>query len=265
MESIQLNTKTDERTSFQSPQKLKFATYTKRFLFLMAAIIAAMMTFTACLEDDNEGGENGNEGGVSGKRIKSWVQETSRPQDYVRVEYTYNSDGSIKQADHYDASGHFTRNVYTNNSNGTTKKIDQTFIRNTSIKGESVFSYTNNTLQLMAVTVYLNGVATETTTTEYTFANGRKTREFYTGSGGAVTIERKFEYDSNGKRTITTETQTMPILGTLTRTFTRSYNADGTLKTVTFPWGPTDPTPVTMTVTWENGKKAVDEDIYLAL
>ena len=63
----------------------------KRFLYLMAAFIAAAMTLAACAEaDENENNENGSGSNVSGKRIKSWVQETSRPSDYVRVEYTYN-------------------------------------------------------------------------------------------------------------------------------------------------------------------------------
>jgi len=133
------------------------------------------------------------------------------------------------------------------------------------MKNVAEFSYSNKILQSMKVTLYVNGVATSDLITAYTFVSGKKTLELSTSSGGAVTIERKFEYDSNGKRTITTETQKVNGSTIGTRKFTRSYNADGTLNKVTFPWGPLDPTPVTMTVTWENGKKAVDEDIYLAL
>ena len=262
MATIQL--KTNRLTGAQSP----LWGMSKRFLYLMAAFIAAAMTLASCVEsDENEGNENGENGGgssVSGKRIKSWVQETSRPSDYVRVEYTYNSDGSFKQADQYDATGHYTKSVYTNNSDGTPNKIDQSFVRDATLKNVSEFTYTNKTLKSVNLVLYTNGVVTTTGKIDYTFVNGKKTLEVQTNQGGAVTIERAFEYDSNGKRTGMTETQKVNgnIIGT--RKYTRSYK-DGLLHTVTFPWGPYDPTPVTMTVTWENGKKTVDEDIFLAL
>ena len=76
-------------------------------------------------------------------------------------------------------------------------------------------------------------------------------------------MERVYEYDSAGKRTVTTETQT--VVGIISsREYTRSYNADGTILNVTYPYNFMDNTVVTTTFTWENGKKAVDEDIYLA-
>jgi len=214
------------------------------------------------------GGKDDNGGGsVSGKRIKSWVQSTSRPEDYVRVEYKYNSDGSIKEVDQYNNAGHYTHSVYTNNSDGSPKKIDQTFIPVSmqNMKNVAVFTYsTNKTLQKMETNLYTDQNLTATGTTEYTFVSGRKTRELFTSTGN-VKIERIFEYDSKGKRTITTESQSVAEIFLYSRVFTRTYNADGTLDTVTFPWGYMDNTTVTMKVTWENGKKAVDEDIYLSL
>jgi len=47
----------------------------QRLLMLMAAIMMALVTFTACLEDENDenGEDGGNGGGVSGKRLKSYI------------------------------------------------------------------------------------------------------------------------------------------------------------------------------------------------
>jgi hypothetical protein len=82
-------------------------------------------------------------------------------------------------------------------------------------------------------------------------------------TSGAVRIERTYEYDGAGKRTVTNETHTVPGLE-FSRKCIRAYNSDGTLNTITYPFNHIDTTPVTLTFTWENGKKIVDEDVYLA-
>ena len=260
MESIKVNKKTINHL------KVRFSF--QRLLILMVAMMTAM-AFIACDNagdnEEDEGGDNG--GSVSGKRIKSWVQVTERASDgVIRMEYTYNNDGSIKQIDTYNESSKRTMySIYSNNSDGTPDKVEQFFEDNPNMKNVSEFTYNSQkTLQKMLVTLYIDGVPTAESTTDYTFVNGRKTIEVYTGSGGAVQMVRVYEYDGKGKRTITTETQTVAGSLLCTRKYTRTYNSDGTLKMVDYPYNCTDNTIVTTTFTWENGKKAVDEDIYLA-
>ena len=242
----------------------------KRSLRMMAAMMMAFATFTACEKPDDSDDDEIDDGNgvVAGKRIKEWVQTTTRPSDgVIRTVYTYNSDGSINRIDQYDEASKLTRySIYTNHPDGRPDKIEQFFeaVEMQSMKNESVFTYdANKTLQKVQDNLFMNGTLAATNTTEYTFVNGRKTREEFTGSGGAVKMERVYEYDSVGKRTVTTETQNAAGIVS-SRKYTRSYNADGTILNVTYPYNFMDNTVVTTTLTWENGKKAVNEDVYLA-
>ena len=239
----------------------------QRLLLLMAAIMMALVTFTACLEDDekNGGGDDGGDGngsGVSGKRVKTTVQTATHPiGGPVRSEYTYNSDGTVKQIDNYDESSKIVmRDIITNNSDGTWAKVEQTNLAYAGMVTVLNHTYDNNKKLLkIQGSIYLNEVEVGTTTFDFTFQNGRKISQKQTVySGGMLSqqLQSEFTYDSNGRRTKTIIT---PIVGQ-TVEYTRTYNSDGTLQKVNFIGGDDGNTPITMTITWENGKSTVNMD-----
>jgi hypothetical protein len=234
----------------------------QRLFIIMAAIMMALVTFTACDKDDNgkdDPDDNGNNGGVAGKRFKEWVQTS--PTGTTRSVYTYNSNGSIKQVDLYSGSVRITYNVYTNHPDGRPASIETFYEGNDmqGMKGKTEFTYdSNKTLQKYEAAISMGGVEMSRLSIDYTFQNGRKTREVQISSGGAAQMERVYEYDSQGKRTKTTETMSAGGVINQTIIWNRSYHSDGTLDKVTNNAG------VTVTFTWENGNKVMDEDIFYA-
>jgi len=239
----------------------------QRFLMVFVAMIASM-AMIACGESEGEGnggGENGggNGGsGVTGKRIKSitesYLGSAGGP---VRSEFSYNSDGTLKQMDSYDESNkRVMYSTFTHNSDGVRTKYEQYDIAYTNATSKyEIFYNANKTLQKMEGTISIGGVIASTSTHEYTFQNGRKTKEVLTVKAGPVTqrIDIEYQYDAQGRRTITTQT---PAIGIPT-VYTRTYNSDGTLQKATYT---ADGRVITKTVTWENGKSTVDEDIFFA-
>ena len=248
----------------------------KRLLMMMAAIMMAFATFTSCNEDEDpsddpdeiENGDNGNNGGVSGKRLITMVQTTGPIDGPARSEMSYNSDGTVKRVDQYDVSSKLILyTTYTCNSDGTKHKEELYDVSNSSnpqLFYEYTYSYDANKKPLKAEgTYFLNGI-NMTVTIDYTFQNGRKTHEVLTSlssvSQEIVTIEYDITYDNNGRRSTTTETHSS--LGT--RKYTRTYNSDGTLQKVTYPYGynGSDNRTVTNEFKWENGKKTWNEDDF---
>ena len=246
--------------------KKRMSVQIQRLLMMMVAIIVASMTVTACLEDENseenneENGGNGG-GGISGKRLKTTVT-TSGTMEPFRGEYTYNSDGTLKRIDYYDVStsklSRYT--VITSNSDGTVAK-EELF----DTWGDWVINYTSwdNKRPLKAEGYSTAGGVKIPVTFDFTYQNGRLTRFVQkTGTQGDYSYrENKYEpvYDSNGRRTSTTETDSS--LGQ--RKFTRTYNSDGTLQKVTTDgYAGYQNTNYTVTYTWENGKTTVDSDVY---
>ena len=252
MKLKQLSKKTDERKSVTF--------FLKRFMTLMAVVVAAMMTFTACVEDDNEGGENGKEngngGGVTGKRIKTMVHSSG--EGPVRYEYSYNSDGTTKQVDAYDASSKLVmRDVITCNPDGTWNKVEQTDLAysGTVLVLNHTYDANKKPLSINGKT-YLGGTETGTTTFSFTFQNGRKVSQKQTVTVLGVLaqeINTEFQYDANGRRTKTIST---PISGVKVEYTRTAYNPDGTLKTITVSGGQS----FTITFTWEDGKSTVNMD-----
>ena len=253
MELNQLSKKTDERKS------VKF--FLKRFMMLMAVIVAAMMTFNACIEDDNEGDENGNNGngnggGVAGKRIKTMVH--SGGDGPVRFEYSYNSDGTTKQVDAYDAASKLVmRDVITCNPDGTWAKLEQTDLAysGTVLVLNHTYDANKKPLSINGKT-YLGGAEIGTTTFSFTFQNGRKVSQKQTVTALGVLaqeVQTEFQYDANGRRTKTIST---PLIGAKVEYTRTAYNPDGTLKTITVSGGQS----FTITFTWEDGKSTVNMD-----
>jgi len=227
-----------------------------RFMLLMGIIIATM-AFNACGEENGENPDNpdNGSGGITGKRLKTQTQTTGTVDAYVRVEWTYNSDGTIKQRDHYNDSGQKVQYyTYSYNSDGTRNQYK--FYNNSSLLITLNYSYDANKKPKQAQGTTTSGA---NYTFDYTFQNGRKIREVQTTTVGVASVTITFEqkYDANGRRTTTTETGTNG-----TRQYTRTYNSDGTLQKVTFPhW--TDGSTITYTYTWEDGKTTQDEDDFM--
>jgi len=249
MKTIQVNKRTTKHIS------AKFAI--QRFFFLMVAIMASM-TFTACdsfNDDDDENGGGDGPGSISGKRIKTVVEA---PVDGpVRTEHTYNSNGTLNRVDSYDASGkRVMYSTFTSNSDGTRAKHIQVDEAYTFATTEYIYFYnTDKTPQKMEGTISTGSTSTHV----YTFQNGRKTREVISvRMGGTLVqeIELVYNYDNNGRRTTTTQT---PKIG-VPVTYTRTYNSDGTLRTVTYT---VSGQTITKTFTWENGNSTVNEDHFL--
>jgi len=248
MELNPLSKKTDER------KRVKF--FLKRFMMLLAVIVAAIMTFNACIEDDNEGDENGNNGngnsggGVSGKRLKTLLIEYEG--NPLRGEYSYNSDGSLKRVDWYDkASKLVSYDVITNNPDGTIAKLVATSLVDNS-NAEMTYFYDFNKKPVKA-----EGTASGVPYTyTWTFQNGRLIRHVQTYDNFVITYEP--DYDSQGRRTTTIETHN--VLGKCQ--YTRTYNSDGTLKRVDV----TNYSNFPLTkghieiFTWENGKTTYNDD-----
>ena len=229
-------------------------------LMMMVAIIVASMTVTACLEDENseENGGNGG-GGVSGKRLKSWVTTCSKPLPESRMDYSYNTDGTLKRTDTYDASSKLLiYSILTNNSDGKPEKV-VTYNANGTVLIETTNTYNpDKTVQKAKMNNFNNGVLAYTVDVDYTYQNGKKILEVYNMNG--IEFGRySSNYDNNGRRTSTIYTYNAN-----TMTYTHSYNSDGTLQKITYPYSFEDNTLVTQTYTWENGKTTFSHDDFLA-
>jgi len=250
MNKISVNQEKSKRTgvkfSFQS------------MLMLMAAIMMALVTLTACPVDDEnddpdeiENGENGNNGGVAGKRIKSTII-TEEGGETRTGDFTYNSDGTLNRIDWNDSYS-----IFTNNPDGTYAKWEDI---NTYGEMVMVYSYDANKKPLKAEGTIKNSAGTSPVTYDFTFQNGRKTFEIQKfgtpGTDGYMSVTFEYNYNSSGR---TTTTETHSLVGK--RQFTRTYNSDGTLQKVTtggYTGVPT--TGFTQTFTWENGKTTVNHD-----
>jgi len=235
-------------------------------LMLMAAIMMALVTLTACPVDDEneddpdeiENGENGNNGGVAGKRIKSTII-TEAGGETRTGNYTYNSDGTLKRIDW--SSGAYE--IITSNSDGTIAKWEDF---NTHGNAVLVYSYNNNKKPLKAEGTIINSAGTSPITYDFSYQNGRLISHVQTMTDPSdpsylIVVSFELKYDSNGRRTTTTETHN--IVGK--RQYTRAYNSDGTLQKVTadgYAGYPT--TGFSQTFTWENGKTTVNLDDYSA-
>jgi hypothetical protein len=257
MASIQSNRKANNRVSVTF--------LLQRIMFFMVATMATM-TFTACPGSDENGDDEngGSSGGFSGKRVKNSILTTTSPKSLgiYRVERSYNSDGTLKQMDSYDKASNLVINaIFTNNPDGTRAKIENNYLdRPLKVTYEYIYD-SKKTLQKAQVYTYTNGTLESTTYVEYTFENGKKIREvLMKPGGGSWQNQWEYSYDSNGRRTITTMTNSSYPSNPMK--FTRTYNADGTINKVTYPIDLIDDTPVTETFTWENGKTTVDEDIF---
>ena len=238
-----------------------------KHFFIVASLFCASMsaTFMAMpFAVSAESGNSGNSGGVVEKRIKTVVDTSTRPiLGPVRNEYSYNDDGTLKRVDIYDESSKRVMYMtYTHNSDGTRVKhemVDEAYGNTT-----TAYDYSYNadkTLQKVQGTIFLGGVAIGSASHDYTYQNGRKTREVIRAYAGGVLgqeVQFVYDYDSNGKRTTSIAT---PKIG-VKITYTRTYNEDGTLQKVTHPSGQGDNAIITKTFTWEDGKSTVDEDIF---
>ena len=258
METIKLNPK---RMSVQI----------QRLLIMMVAIIVASMTITACLEDENsdenneENGGNGG-GGVAGKRLKSSLTTCSAP-GFVnsRSELTYNSDGTVKRSDTYDASSSKLLNYFinTNNPDGTFGKVVMYESDNTKVMEDTYYYNSNKTIQKFLSAYFQNGVKVQTVIHEFTYDNRRKISQKYYQEGQSAYGELTYNYDASGRRTTTDlKYYSFDPNMVLSMTYTRTYNSDGTLQKVTYPYSFVDDTPITVTFTWENGKTTYDFDMY---
>jgi len=224
----------------------------QRLLMIMVAIIVASMTITACWDDENDedGEENGNGGGgVAGKRIKKWEQTTGPTDEVIRYEVTYSSNGY--RSDGYNAQSKFSGAlVYICNSDGLINKVEG-YDSGNKLGQVTTYSYDSNKKPVKAQSVtIINGVEYNAFTIDYTFQNGRKIREVIKNEYAEIKYE--YNYDSKGKRTTMTETNSTAG----TRQVTYTYNSDGTWQKVTYPKGynGSDNTIVTWEYTWENGK-----------
>jgi hypothetical protein len=244
----------------------------KRFMGLIALMAAMVFAMSGCTKDDDsngEGGDNGGGGGgVSGKRIKTVLDSSTHPPigGPVKTEFTYNSNGTVKQTDSYDESNQRVMySTFTYNSDGTRSGGETVYLAYVNSNIKFTYQYNSDkTPQKMEGTNYIDGVAMGTVTHEYTYQNGRKTREtqkIYVGATLAQSIQYDFNYDSNGRRTTVVMTPSAGISVTTTRT----YNSDGTLQKITWPhYGASSPNAtMTKTITWENGNSSANEDHYL--
>jgi hypothetical protein len=239
----------------------------RRMLRMMAVVLTALMTITACVTededvigDDDDGGNGGGGGGVAGKRIKTML-ETDASGVTTRSEYIYNSNGSLKQSDTYDKTSTRIRySTYTYNSNGTLQKWEA-FAE----YGDEFVVYTHdaNKKPLKGEGEIHNSLGVHPVSYNYTFQNGRQIRQVMKAGHPGEYIEVIFDhnYDNNGRRISTTETHS--VVGT--RKSTRTYNSDGTLqKIVVSDYAGYPNTGSTSTFTWENGKSTLNDDDYAA-
>ena len=224
----------------------------------------ALVTFTSCDEDEDPNEdpdeiENGNNGGVAGKRIKTVLQTTGPMDGTVRSEFTYNSDGTLKRGDYYDSSSKLLQyEICTANSDGTHAK-GETHNSDGSLFMVLNYTYDANKKPLKAEgTLYSNGE--QPIKYDYTFENGRRTLYVVTLPDSKVVNKYEHIYASNGTRTKTIETSYYNDILMSTREFTRTYNSDGTLQKVTYQNG--DNAIITLTYTWENGKTNVNYDDF---
>jgi len=232
----------------------------KRLLMMMVAIMMALVTFTSCDEDEDprdDPDEIENNGGVAGKRLKIFTENSAANGRISNQESTYNSDGTKKRVDHDDGA----YQLFTHNSDGTIATME--LYRNNSLHQRYIYSYdANKKPKKGEVTFHSPGEENYSITIDYIFQNGRKIRDEWNFSLGSVIFVVKYEhnYNSNGRRTSTTETHSS--LGT--RQLTRTYNSDGTLQKVTYPEGYNNSGGRTITYefTWEDGKTTINEDDF---
>jgi len=248
MNSNLVNQEKSKRTS------VKFSF--KSILMLMATIMMALVTLTSCDEDkdpsdDPDEIENGGNGGVAGKRLKSTVQTSGTLDLFGMEEYTYNSDGTLKRRD-YDTG--YT--IYTNNADGTLAKLEA-YYKSENGKFDLIYEWnfshdTNKKPITMSGTYYNNGTPFSNMNWDFTYQNGRKTGIKETD--GTIINVYEYSYDSQGRLTQTSETTYYNEKFVHSRTFNYTYNSDGTLQKVVYPSLDENPTTITKEFTWENGK-----------
>ena len=262
--------------TIQKPDKrLRFKCLWHLLLMLIASMIVASMTFTACDGDepkkddetvipkennDDENGENGDNNGGGGNvseiRLKSTLI-TGADGEIQRGEYTYNSDGSANRTDWYDGSSkQISYDIFTNNPDGTYHQWENF---NTDGDMVMVYTYDDNKKPLKAEGTIYNSLGEHPITYAYTFKNGRLTfheeRIGDPSEGSYIVVTFEPQYDNNGNKSITTETHS--LLGT--RLYERTYNSDGTLQKVVVEGYKGYPTTAfTQTFTWENKKTTVN-------
>ena len=238
---------------------------------MMAVVLTALMTITACItedddvigDDDDGGNGGGGGGGVAGKRLKSVALTCSKPlnQGVVKSDYIYNSDGSLKRIDSYDASSKLiSYSICTNNSDGIITKGVSYLADGTVIMESNNIYNSNKTIQKIIGNYYNNGVVSYTLITEYKYENGKLIREIIYQDEKELAYY-SHNYNNNGRRTSTV--YNIQYEGVLfTDTYTHSYNSDGTIQKTTHSLNFEDNTPVTITYTWENGKTFLNLDDF---
>jgi len=143
----------------------------------------------------------------------------------LRSEYIYNSDGTINRTNIYDESSRLVMySTSTSNPDGTmseTKYYNTEDYSNFNLAYTETYTYDPNKKPKKTETVVLQGSCFQTT--DFTFQNGRKTGEVITSTCGTdiVTIQYDITYDSQGRRTTTTETHSMYGTRKITRTYNR--------------------------------------------
>jgi major membrane immunogen (membrane-anchored lipoprotein) len=223
----------------------------QRLFMIIVAIMMALVTFTACDEDDENDGDEGNGSGVSvsGKRIKSREQTTGPIGDGpVRADENYNSDGTPKRTDWYDAqSKPAGYDIFTCNPDGTVSKTES-YNSSNELTQVTNFSYDSNNKLLKAQGISYFGSIENPFTYDYTYQNGKIIRMVVKMVGVEIVFE--YNYDSNGRRTSMTQSNSDGII----IQYTYTYRSDGTLHKVTYPYGYNGNTEITWEYTWENGK-----------
>ena len=237
MDSTKVNQKSSKRMSVKL----------QRLIMFSATMMMTLMTFTACpLDDENGGEDDGGGGGVSGKRLKSTMITCSKPlnQPLVRNEYSYNNDGTLSRVDGYDASSKllYYSDDNTFNSDGTLA-TDVLYEAGGSVMMKSTYFYNSNkTLQKIE-----SDCISYTMLQEFTYENGKRIKNVITTSLSIEWGEHISNYDNQGRRTTTIYTLYSDV-GVFSKTYTRTYNTDGTLQKVTYPLSFVDNTPVTETI-----------------
>ena len=214
---------------------------TKFFAVLIFSALVSACTLEMLVENTK----------ISYRPVSQTVAVSGSPSQYL---FIYDVDGYLTRVERYVFGSLQSFEEYSYNSAGQRIKVES-FRENDNFTDPTdriEYEYENGVLK-KSVNTYLDTGA-DSTYTIYTFSNGKKTKQERCESVDDSTIDYyTFSYDSSGRRTgsaFYTGVLTVPM-----RTYTRTYNTDGTLKSVSA-------FDINRTFVWEPGKNKTDFDMF---
>ena len=170
--------------------------------------------------------------------------------------FHYDTDGWLVQVNNYSDGNRISYNRHTRNSAGLRLRTDTFADSDSSLISRTELEWENNLLKRSRFYLYWDSQFELLQVTEFTFYGDRKIKRESFDIDNERTLIAIFQYDSSGRRT-GVQIQHFgggDIIGTITGT--RTYNANGTLSSVSYSDGRS------RTFVWEEIAAREDMDLF---